>query len=41
MTVGAEIDKCGLQAGFNAGDTAFVNIGLFLDPGTILDIQVI
>jgi len=39
MTIGAKIDKGGLQAGFNTGDSAFIDIGLFLDSGTVFYIS--
>ena len=41
MAFGAEVDESGFEAGFNAGDAAFVDIGLFLFAGAGLDVQVV
>ena len=35
------IDEGGVQTGFDAGDPALVDIGLFLFPGRNFDVQVI
>ena len=41
MAFGAEVDKSGFKAGFNAGNFTLVYVGFFLDAGTVLDIQVV
>lgn len=41
MTLGAEIDEGGLKAGFDAGDAAFVDVGLLLFAGTGFDVQIV
>lgn len=41
MTFGTEIDEGGFKAGFDASDTAFVDVGLLLFAGAGLDVQVV
>lgn len=41
MTFGAEVDEGGFEAGFDAGDLAFVDVGLFLLARAGLDVQVV
>ena len=41
MTLGAEVDECGFEAGFYAGNTTFVDIGFLLYTGAGLDVQVV
>ncbi len=41
VSFGAEVDKGGFQAGFDAGDTAFVDVGLFLLASAGFDIQIV
>ena len=41
VAFGAEVDESGFEAGFNAGDAAFVDVGLFLFTGAGLDVQVV
>ena len=41
MTLRAVIDEAGFQGGFDAGDPAFVDIGLFLFAGRNLDVEIV
>jgi hypothetical protein len=41
MPLRAKVNKCSFQAGFNPGDFALVDIGFFLDAGTVFDVQVV
>ncbi len=41
MALGAEIDESSLEAGFDTGDTAFIDVGLFLFARTGFDVQVV
>ena len=41
VTIGAEVDEGGFQAGFQAGDLAPVDVGLLLLPGAGLDVQIV
>ncbi len=41
MAVRAEVHKGGFQGRFYPGNLALVDVGLFLFPGAVLDIQVI
>ncbi|MNM69398.1 hypothetical protein D3C81_809920 [compost metagenome] len=40
MAVGAEIDEGSFEAGFDAGDAALVDVGLFLLAGARFDVEV-
>ncbi|MNO96219.1 hypothetical protein D3C76_878830 [compost metagenome] len=40
VALGAEVDEGGFQAGFDASDAAFIDVGLLLFASTRLDIQV-
>ena len=41
MTLGPVIDESRFQAGFDAGDFAFIYVGFFLSPRWYLDIKVV
>ena len=41
MTFGAVFDEAGFERGFDAGDAAFVDIGLFLFLGRSLDVEIV
>ena len=41
MTIAAVIDKGGFETGLNAGDFGLIDIGLFLFPDAIFDVQVV
>ena len=41
VTFGTEVDESGFEAGFDAGDLAFVDVGLFLLTRAGLDVQVV
>ena len=41
MTVRAKINKCGLEARFDAGDLRLVNVGLGLNTLAVFDVQVV
>lgn len=40
MAFGAEVDEGGFEAGFDASDAAFVDVGLLLLAGARLDVEV-
>ena len=41
MTVGAIVDEGGFKAGFDTGDAALVDVGLFLDAVAVFDVEVV
>ena len=41
MAFGAEIDEGCFEAGFHSGYLALVDVGFFLNPGTVFDVQVV
>ena len=41
VALGAKVDKCRLKTGFNAGDAAFEDTGLFLHTCSVFNVQVI
>src|SRR5690606_885846 len=41
VAFGAVVDEAGFEAGFDAGDASFVDVGLFLFAGWRFDVQVV
>ncbi len=41
MSLGAKIDEGCLEARLYSSYLAFIDIGLFLNPGTVFDVQVV
>ena len=41
MSLGAVIDECSFETGFDSGYFAFINIGFFLFSGGNFDIEIV
>jgi hypothetical protein len=41
VALGTEVDEGSFEAGLDAGDAAFVDVGFLLLAGTVLDVQVV